>query len=33
MHKTRKRWIYVASIAAVTGFIAFVLIHMTGLTT
>jgi hypothetical protein len=30
MGKT-KRWIYVASIAAVTGFIAFVLIHMSGL--
>jgi hypothetical protein len=26
-----KRWIYAASIAAVTGFIAFVLMHMNGL--
>jgi hypothetical protein len=30
MRKT-KRWIYVASLAAVTGFIAYVLMHMSGL--
>ena len=30
MRKT-KRWIYVTSIAAITGFIAFVLIRMSGL--
>jgi hypothetical protein len=26
-----KRWVYVASIAVVTAFIAFVLMHMSGL--